>query len=340
MTGISEWGIERSRPSFSFYFTAHKCKTKPDTVRLAARLADSLTIAGSEGPKIARQLRTEGLNVPVRFDGTGYAREARMSASEWIQLQRDADATELLLPGSFVAWNKDDDAEMALVIRQQGQAAGQLGASALFAIDSRWLSKGIDPLLASLQETECPVALILAHPADPLSTPAAVGGLRRLCKCLPNLSLLRTDHGAIGALAFGAQHASMGLTTSTRHYVPPRKVARRRPSNSARLFDRLRLDWFLVDDIAAWESAHGEFVCHLPCCQGQSLARFLDSSTDVDIHNMTALGDFADHIINVNQSDRPTAFLNSCQIAVSHYKTAGFRGPENPKAQLTAWAFS
>ena len=340
MTGISEWSIERRRPTFSFYLTAHKCKVDPGTALRAARLADSITVAGAKGPKIVRQLRTAGLDAPARFDGLGYSTDEPIDAAQWIQLQREADATELLLPGVLVPWNQGDHAALKAVIWQQGRIAGDLGASLLLALDARWIARGADRLIDSMLEAARPVALVLAHRADPLSEVGAVSELRRICARVPNLSVLRSDHGAVGALAFGARHAAMGLTTSTRHYAGASKGAWRRPGTAARVFVRLLLDWFLASDIAGWTAAGNLLACRLPCCGGRSLDRFLDPQNEVTIHNMMALADFARFVISAEPVDRAAGFLRACQEATSRYGLAGLHGPENPKPQLTSWVFS
>lgn len=55
---------------------------------------------------------------------------------------------------------------------------------------------------------------------------------------------------------------------------------------------------------------------------------------------MNALADLADYVINADDSDRATEFLNECRSATAWYGLAGFNGPEKPKAQLTGWALS
>lgn len=340
MTGFFEWEIEQSRPSYSFYLTSHKCKRNPQTAIHAARLAGSLTVSGPGGPTIVRRLRAEGLDIPVRFDGVGYDGEQRLDPSEWVRAQREADAAELFLPGVLVLWDGGNDELLLNIVREQTRIAGELGASLLLALDARWIANKTDELVEVLSSTQRPIAIVMMHRGDPLSIAGAVAGLRRLASRVKDLSILRSDHGAIGALAFGASHAAIGLTTTTRHYAPPSTRPWRRRDNSPRLFIRSHLDWFLASNIAGWASTGGDFECTLSCCLGRSLGRFLDAAEDHDLHNMTALADFADRIVLADRSDRGTEFLSCCNAAASRYGLGSLYGPPEPKAQLTGWVLS
>lgn len=340
MTGYFEWEIEEARPSYSFYLTSHKCKRHPATALRAARLAGSLTVSGPDGPTVVRQLRAEGLDVPVRFDGVGYNGKNRLDPVGWVEAQREADAAELFLPGVLVLWDGGNDELLMDIVREQTRIANELGVSLLLALDARWIARKTKELIAALTTARRPIAIVMMHRGDPLSIAGAVAGLRRLASRVKDLSILRCDHGAIGALAFGASHAAIGLTTTTRHYAPPSTRPWRRRDNSPRLFVRSHLDWFLASDIAGWASAGADFGCPLSCCMGLSLGRFLDPIEDHDAHNMTALADFADHIVLADRSDRGTEFLHCCSAAVSRYGLGGLYGPQEPKAQLTGWVLS
>jgi hypothetical protein len=153
------------------------------------------------------------------------------------------------------------------------------------------------------------------------------------------LSILRSDHGALGAVAFGAAHASIGLTTSTRHFAASSMRPRKLPGGSSRVFVRPLVDWFRASEVAGWTAAGLDLTCRLPCCGGQQLARFLDDDLDATWHNMNALSNFADTVLTGDPRDGGIAFLDECRAAAARYGLAGFKGPENPKPQLTGWAF-
>ena len=340
MTTGAEWEAASRHPTFSFYLTAPACKKNPAVAFAAAGLADALTIAGHNAPEVAKQLRDSGLEIPLLIDGMGYKFENLPKPEKWVEQQSRVGAARLLLPGVFIPWERDSEAAFVGIIKEQGRVAKDLGAMILAAADVRWVARKTDWVVDSLLSTGQPVALILADRGDPLSVGGAVIGLQRLASQIVLLFLLRSDHGSIGALAYGANHASIGLTTSTRHYAHSSSGAWRNPGSSARLFVRPYLDWFLAHVVAGWTAAGSSLLCPLPCCGGGSLSRYLDDDFDATWHNMNALAEFASHIVAAEPADRRAEFLNACRHAASQYGLAGFQGPEDPKAQLTSWSFS
>lgn len=322
-----------SRTSMSWYLRpAHPLLAK------SAALADALTVAGPQGPATISRFREYGFDVPVLFDGCGYAGKELPTAPEWVASQIQARADRQLLPGVYVPWDKDNHGSLLLVVNEQARLSRDLDAGMLIALDSRWLAKKHEIIVDALRDADRPVALVLADRADPLAVGGAVAGLRWVAQRVPQLSILRSDHGALGALAFGAVHAAVGLNSSTRHFATSAMRPRKLPGGSSRVFVRPLIDWFRASEIAGWTAAGVDLSCRLPCCDGAALARFLDDDLDATWHNMNALADFADVVLNVNAEDRGIEFLNECRAAVSRYGLAGFKGPENPKAQLTGWA--
>ncbi len=342
MTRITDLRLDACWPTFSFYVTTHRCKQDPQIVGSIADLAHAVTIAGHDGPELLGRLRDSGLELPALFDGYGYDPDKkRLCPEDWVRRQRRVRGLiRPLLPGIYMAWDADRgaDSTFAASIRRYGRIASDLGAAVLLALDARWLAKRRELVVEALRSAEVPVALVLAHQRDPLSTRGAVRGLRHVTQRVPRLSLLRSDHGAVGALAFGAEHAAIGLTTSTRHYATRAMGAWKHPGRTARLFVRPLLDWFLVTAIAGWTAAGKDVICSLACCGEQRLERFLDTDLNENPHNMNALADFANYICNAPPSDREFEFVELCRSATSRYGLAGYDGPEIPKAQLTGWA--
>jgi len=322
-------------PSFSLYVTA----TNVGLIKQAAEFGDSITIAGPKGPETISRLRAAGFAKPVLFDGMGYAGRD-LPIDGWVSEQIRAGADRALLPGVFVPWDKDDDIQMLATIAEQSHIARDLNATLLVAIDGRWIARRHSALVDALVAAECPAALVLADPRDPLAIKGAVAGLRSLAGGAPHLSILRCDHGGLGAVAIGGGHAAMGLSTSTRHFVATGMKANRLVDNTARLFVRSVLDWYRAAEIAGWSSAGARLDCSLQCCGGESLARYLDGDLDARWHNMNALADFGDFVLNADPDDRTAEFVNACRSAISRYGLAGIHGPASPKPQLTSWAFS
>ena len=332
---------EADRPltvPFGFYLSARQC-TKPNLAQAAADAGGSITIGSARGPAVVRRLRHSGLTCPALFDGQGYDPKSKVPPpAEWVAAQTAAGAQFTLMPGAFVDWGEANSAFGEIVSCQSEQAA-DLGATVLLAVDARWVAKRSEVVIDLLQSVPGRVAVVLADRADPLSVGGAVQSLRQLAMQLGDrLVILRTDHGAVGALAFGAAHASIGLMGSTRHYAAGPMRGGRRPTPMSRVFVPSLLDWFLADKIAGWTAAGASIACSLPCCGGRSLERFLDPNEDEVPHNMTALAHFAYYVLDADPLDRPSVFRQEVRKAVARYGLAGFNGPEDPKRQLTGWA--
>lgn len=330
-------------PSVSFYLTEPSCHTGTglDNARTAARLAGSLTIAGPKGPAKIHRLRALGIDVPIYYDGEGYKRTDLPRAEEWVHTQLTVGgAAQAFLPGIFLDWNDGDHSKLVCEIQEQARIAAGTGAAMLLATDVRWIAKEPRVLIDTLGTAAQAVGIVLAHGGDPLSLKGAIPGLQALATSINRLSLLRCDQAAVGAIAFGAQHGSIGLTTSTRHYATRAMKPRKQPDNSPRLYSLPDLDWFMASHIAGWAAAGADFTCRLPCCNGGSLARFLHDSQFVATHNMTSLAYFARKIIDAEPTNRAAIFVRCCREATSRYGIGGFQVPVEPKAQLTGWALS
>lgn len=327
------------RESFSFYVPAKD----PQLIRDVAELADAVVVRGPQGPATVAAMRAAGWPGTVLFDYAGYEGASRaVNPTPWLQAQADAGADRLLTPGRWVPWDTDGQVVRKAVMAEQAAGASADEATVLLAIDSRWLSKGIYELLAALAPVKQPVALVLAHRGDPLSAPDAVTGLLALNRKVSRLSILRSDHGALGAIAFGAVHGAVGLRTTYRHFVPPAVKAGGIPNDqSPRLFVADLMDWFSAFNIAGWATVASNLRCRLACCGGQPLASFLDHrrADQVGIHNRTALADLATYVLNAPRTDRRRLFALRCSDAVERY---GYMGKlstfTEPKAQLVQWA--
>lgn len=189
------------RHTFSFYVSAGR----PEVIRRVSGLPDAVVVLGSSGPSVVRGLRAEGWDVAVLFDRGAYIVNAgSVDPVAWADEQESAGADRILSPGCFVAWGDR-------VPSFEDQVGAELermvpGATMVLSIDHRWLTKsaGFDSMKAALRQIDAPAALVLADRGDPLGHPGAVNALIALTTTIQGLSLLRTDHAGIGALAFEA----------------------------------------------------------------------------------------------------------------------------------------
>jgi len=325
--------------SFSFYLQ------KPDEagLRECAKSADATVVRGANGPQLVTAIRRGGWDGAVLFDRAGYETDRPLlEPAKWFDSQREAGADRVLTPGRFVEWTGSPDAFDALARIELELAASQPDATAMLAIDYRWLSKGLYGALPVLRGAEVPVALVLAATGDPLSHPQAVDGLIAMTTSIPTLSLLRSDHGAIGAVAFGAAHGSIGLRATYRHFVQPGSRASAIPNDrTPRVFVRQLMDWFSGSNIAGWATARIPMPCNCSCCNGAPLHRFLDERLmlEADEHNRAVLAGVANHVFNAPDEDRRRLFGRLCKDAIDNYGPMGkLSMVTKPKRQLEQWA--
>lgn len=276
------------------------------------------------------------------FDRGDYERNAKLAdARAWFDAQREAGADRLLTSGRWVPWGALDELAIA-VDAARSEVRDTRDATILLAIDSRWVTRtdGLYPLIEILNAVPEPVALVLSHRDDPLSSMSAVNNLQALTTNVRRLSILRADHGAIGAVAIGAAHGSTGLIPRFRHFVPPTVVSfGRMHDRTARVFVWDLMDWFTGFTIAGWGASGVNLSCRSECCDGQPLSRFLDEGLSADEHNRVVLGRLADHVLNADPLDRVGEFSTLCNRALRFYGPMGkLSAVTSPKAQLEQWA--
>ena len=325
--------------SFFSYYLDHK---EYNMVEECALEADAVVLAGRQGPAFARRLRANGWDGNAIFDRTMYKYpDKEIDRLAWIAMQRDACASILLTQGCLVEWS-EAPGYFATAVRSDLEFAISNGATALLALDHRWLTRGCNQMIDVLGTHDVPVALVLVNSNDPLSIGGAVSGLLAILRSHKHISILRCDHGAIGALAFGAVHGSIGLRTATRHLYPPGSggFGSGKPNDrSIRLFSLDLLDWFTAATIAGWSASEVPITCSLPCCGNQELARFLDERRvdEANFHNRTAIGALAGYILDAPSDMRRRLWAECCHRAIEYYDRLGSMYIK-PKGQLKAWA--
>lgn len=312
------------------------------TLAVADSVADAVTVKGPSGPLAINTLRKKGWDAVTIFDRAGYEPNVpSVEAERWFDEQEQAGADRLLTPGSWIGWDATGDAAKIAVEAEASKCDRRPGSTAVFAIDHRWLTRSPIVLANALNEMRHPAALVLAHASDPLSPKGAVQGLVALTRNVDNLSILRTDHGGLGAIVYGAKHAAIGLRGAHRHLVPPgatggAKIGDRSP----RLFVRDLMDWFTGITIAGWTTSRVNLRCPLACCGGKGLDRFFDPSNHAEAatHNRMTLSHLADEILDAPTDERRRRFGQMCLDALDLYGPMGkLSMVTRPKRQLDQW---
>lgn len=327
-------------PTFSFYVPS----SDQNLIRGCAASADAVVVHGSAGPAVVCALRRDGFGGPALFDGAGYERRAkRLPPNAWFEAQAEAGADRLLTQGHWAEWNLADDTLSRSIEAARRDCRDFSAATLVLAIDSRWItnSEGLYRTIDVLSHVPEPVALVLSHRDDPLSAQTAVNNLLALTRNVKQLSILRSDHGAIGAVATGATHGSIGLAPRYRHLYPPyAKSGGGRPNDrTARVFVFDLMDWFTGFTIAGWGATGVNLACSFDCCDGQSLTRFFDDRLSADKHNRTVLAFVAEYVLDADPEDRLGEFSKLCNRALEHYGPMGKLSDVTvPKSQLEQWA--
>jgi hypothetical protein len=213
----------------------------------------------------------------------------------------------------------------------------------VFALDYRWLSTAgpRERLLNSFRSLGSPVGLMLGKHHDPLDNAHTVEGLASLSAAVDELLILRCDHGALGALAFGASGGSIGSSTSTRHFVPPGGSTWKDVTDpTPRVFVPSLLEWwkgsrlgYLADDPL--------FQCWCAECDGASLGRFQDESLkpEADAHSVRSWTDLAKLIASEEPDRRADRWITLCRQAYARLDELEDRRAllQAPSRQLKAW---
>lgn len=325
--------------TFSFYVPANDFQL----IESCGNVADAVTVKGPTGPETVQKLRRRDWDRPVIFDRAGYDPKTKaIDPERWFDRQEAAGADRLLTAGTWVEWDPTGDALKVAVATEALRTADRPTATVVLAVDYRWLTKAPRDLVDALSELDRPVALVLAHATDPLGASGAVDGLRAVTSLVRDISILRTDHGGLGAIVHGAGHAALGLIGTYRHFVPVGKSGGGKIGDrTARVFIREMLDWFTALTISGWVAAAADMRCYLRCCNGARLDRFFDPLHEADaaVHNRLTLADLADDILNAPVDERRSYFSNMCRQAVSRYGAMGKMSMvTKPKDQLLQWA--
>lgn len=158
----------------------------------------------------------------VMFDANRYFGDSRVIGPadldhSWIQAQWSTGCRYALTDSPYIGSGNLKALES--VLSQTAAFGGRVVAALPLHID--WLLGDADRLIAAINASGVPVALIIEHRRDPFALPKAVLGLLKvLAQVKVNVSLLRCDLSAIGAVAFGASVGAIGTTTSLRHLFP------------------------------------------------------------------------------------------------------------------------
>ncbi|MBW3663381.1 MAG: hypothetical protein KY469_09805 [Actinobacteria bacterium] len=215
---------------------------------------------------------------------------------------------------------------------------------AMVALSHKWLTsrESRREVISALRSVGAPIGLMLEKAMDPLDTVQAVEGLVTLVTELESVAVFRCDHGALGAMAFGATGGSIGIGTSTRHFLDPDDNSWADfTDRTPRVFLPFIMGWWKGSRLAYYEEDPMFRSCSCPVCRGASLARFQDEAlrAEADAHSVACWADLARRLQDEDPGHRADAWLRLCQTAYDNLDaiedTSGLL--QAPSRQLKAW---
>ena len=323
---------------------------------LASRLSDAermdyalatnaVVLRGASGVRAAMKLRNAGFAGSMWLDPAAYdSHQAPLTetlfGNYWRSVQQELQVEEPISPGSYVGEADIDGLESALDTEREWVASA--GGRLSLALPASWLVRDRRALLDRLTKVDVPLALALADPNDPLARVGAVQGLVELLRSVNDVALVRSDLGALGAVAYGASLGAIGTSTTVRHVVPPDKTGGgRHDDKSPSVFVAELLDFKLGSHLDEFP-AEASPICDLPCCRGKMLRRFNGehSVAEARVHNRASIGEVARRVIETPSELRPatfTALCRSAEYAVAELSLLA-RRQLKVRPQIKAWA--
>ncbi len=205
-----------------------------------------------------------------------------------------------------------DSHALAAVIEASNNAEGSRVVTTV-AVPQEWLTRTHRPrLLRELQHSTRPVALVVIGQLDPYEDPEVAQGLLDVLDACPGkIFHHRTDMTAIETLGRKGLAASIGVTTSLRHTIPPGRRAqkRRRPARSRRPLHVFVPGITEFRDIAELEAWFGDDApeCALAGCCARPLTSFSHEAGDTEllaVHNVRGWLPLAEDLIACQPGDR------------------------------------
>ena len=207
-----------------------------------------------------------------------------------------------------------DSRALAAVI-EAGNDTGNPRVVTTVAVPQEWLTRTHRPrLLRELQHSIRPVALVVIGQLDPYEDPEVTQGLLDVLDAYPGkIFHHRTDMTAIETLGRGGLAASIGVTTSLRHTIPPGRRAqkRRRPARPRRPLHVFVPGISEFRDIAELEGWFGDDApaCTLAGCCTRPLTGFSHEAGDTEllaVHNVRGWLPLAENLIACPPGGRRT----------------------------------
>jgi hypothetical protein len=323
----------------------------PEHVERLARLAGGVALQAPLSSSRTRQLARSGLLVLLQHDAHEHSQMTLLPPDDaWL-----LDQTGLAIVASRVRWVPNPSPTTEEILRQAAkearsflnlarEQAATTPSMAVFAVSYRWLTslRPRSQLVAALQSVGGPVGLMLGKDQDPLDNARAVEGLVELVQSVDRIAVLRCNHGALGAYAFGASGGSIGMNTSTRHFTASDEPGWADHSDpTPRVFLPFIMAWWKGSRLPYYEGDPLFDSCMCIVCDGASLIRFQDErlKPEADAHSVACWSAMAHELAKSEASRRPEQWLDLCRQAYARLDDLEDRHEllQPPSKQLKAW---
>ena len=212
-----------------------------------------------------------------------------------------------------------------------------------------WLnSTYVSQLIAVLQKVPLPKGIFLGSQLDPLDNVAeAAPNLRRLCREVRHLAVLRTDFAAFDVTAHGAFAASLGTGGSLRHIIrPDEKAFSPRPDDpSPTVLVPDLMHFYKGSTLATLYANRSAPRCLCKVCHGRHIDTFIgaDDRADAHLHSIQAWMEWLpDHFDDPTVPGRAALWQARCKAAVGNHDIYNtqlrVRNAFKPTNPLRIWA--
>ncbi|WP_018351917.1 hypothetical protein [Longispora albida] len=301
-------------------------------------MTTGLSLCGPEAGKRAGELRAK-CPVPVVADIAAYTRHlaSRQAPLQYppepdgalftLGFYDDLRARGVTVAATPTGYITGGDTPALKAARNMIREIGRRDVAALFPVDVAFLRKdAVDQLIAILQPTGVPIALVLGGQYNPTDRYAdIVGNLRRVCREVPQLGVWRTDMiTGFDCMAHGAMFTGVGASTTLRH-APPPDEATQHGNGSGRPSVLVPELWgyFRGDTLARrWANAE-PLSCGCAVCKGHRLDRFDSSDPEIRAealeHNVAAWSLFWAQMRPMTLAQRQAWLIDQVQRAAKAY---------------------
>jgi len=319
----------------------------PALLKDAVASSPFLVMKGKGGAKQLDDLAQLSLHPTVFLDPAQNEAKKVIKATSvrtgWAELQGHLKVAGLVSPGAYL-YPAQTKPELARVVRAEQAWVDDADGDGFCAlcVDADFLRHRTSELIKQFRPLDCGVWLTLSHRNDPLSLQGTVAALVELIQACPNVALMRTDVAGVGAVAFGAAMASIGLSGGMRHSPDGGGGA---GNDIPVVFSRTLQSFKKTNVLQGWVQRDADILhdlnCLEWCCAGGSILRYADPALafETAIHNMVSLRAVAEEVMGLHGSARAAKFVSLARTAwFQHERLSDSIDTIKAEPQLRQWA--